>query len=379
MVLAFAFLYLSHAEAQVRGSRTPAPSPVSTPGKTVRGGRVLAPGQSARAPSGETRFSYFTCNAMGSAGPVNFWLGDYQGKQSLRLSGSGVGAMARDYYVPVNITMKKSADGSKCNVSVLRVKGKDPLTFQFPMAQGPNFLKRTNTSSGKSPPCSSYETPASAALKSCTTPPVLTRQTMNASCNPAGPSVNELAYSCQKVSQYTKRAASAYSIKYCQDGPRGSEARTDNICVARILCNRRPRTSEDAYTATKDWGKQYDSYMSCRPNASGQCDKTVDECRADKSTYFTNRDRGEAVIYLDVGISTGAPAPASAPAPAVAPPVAENPWAAELPAPQVQPEPQPPQPATRFDQPVSAPPRAGDVFTGQRQRWPTPPRRSGAQ
>lgn len=367
MVLAFAFLFLAQGEAApVRGARTP-PTPSTT-------ARVPAPGQIAR--TTETSIPYFTCSGLGSNGPVNFWLGDYQGKRSLRLTGTGVGTTARNYYVPVNMSMAKSADGKSCNLSVTRVGGTDPLTFQFPMAQGPNFLKRTNTSSGKSPPCSSYETSASAALKTCTTPNVMTKSTMPESCKPIGPSANEAAYACQVVGKFTKKPVSAYSMKYCQDSPRGSEAHTDYACVAQIICNRRPLVTRAAFDATRDWPKQYASYVSCRPGLSGLCDKTVDECRADKSIYFANKERGEAAIRLDVGIDAPAAASIAAPSPAAAPAANTNPWgdagsSAPRPAAQSQRFPPADQGAESF--------RAGDIPTNQRQRWPTAPQRRGAQ
>lgn len=373
MVLAIVFLFFVQVEAApVRGTRTP-PTP-STPGATARGNRVLAPGQSARAL--ETSIPYFTCSAMGSNGPVNFWLGDYQGKRSLRLTGTGVGTTARNYYVPVNMSMTKSADGKSCNLSVTRVNGSEPLTFQFPMAQGPNFLKRTNTSSGKSPPCSSYETQASPALKACAIPAVVTKATMPASCNPSGPSANEAAYACQVVGQFTKKPVSAYSMKYCQNGPQGGEPHTDYACVAQILCNRRPSVSRAAYDATRDWPKQYPSYVSCRPGLSGRCDKNVDECRADKSIYFANKERGEAAIRLDVGIDAPAAASIAAPGPASTSSSSANPWsepqaAPSRPAAQSQRFPPADQGAESF--------RAGDIPTNQRQRWPTQPPRRGAQ
>ena len=224
------------------------------------------------------------------------------------------------------------------------------------MKEGPLFIKRQTAANSSYPMiCSGYQNSSFEALSKCTVPTIRTKQTMPASCRPEESSPAELAYTCQLTGSYIQKTASNYSMKFCEAGPRGSEARVDKVCVARASCTRRQATVPSAFEKTRSWPNVYPSYVVCRTDVSGKCGLNADDCRSDKTLYFTNEKRGESLIRVDVGLDLP-----HAPAPVSAAPVARTTdvW-------RTTPLPEPPPPAPRANQPSA-------VVVDENGDWATP-------
>lgn len=318
---------------RVQSASAAAPAAAAQP-RTARGTRI-----NPNIDEGASEIPYVTCTSNDPRTNVNLWLGDYQGKQSAKLSGRSVQSYAKGIHAPTRITATKSADGKTCNLSFIN-KNNQALRFNFEMRNGPLHMKRVMPENSRyTMLCTGYENSSFAALSRCTVPAIRTKQTMPASCRPEEPTNAELAYTCQVTGNYLQKSASQYSMRYCDAGPRGSEARVDKVCVAKASCTRRPSASQAAFNATRSWPNVFPTYVVCRQGIDGRCGQSADDCRSDKTLYFTNEQRGESLIRVDVGLDM----PSSA---APAAPVARTTdvW-------RTTPLPEPPAPAPRANQP----------------------------
>lgn len=287
------------APATRRGTRVNAPSPIPRQQVTVRGVRV-----NPNIDNGLTEIPYITCASSDPNKIVNIWLGDYQGQQSVSLSGRNLPTYSKGLHTPTRMTTQKSPDGKTCNISFIN-KYNQALRFNFEMSQGPLAMKKSAAANTSYPSiCSGYQNSSFDALSKCMVPPVRTKQTLPAACRPEEASPAELAYTCQLTGSWVQQTAGHYSMRYCDTLPKGTEVRVDKVCVARASCGRRPAALASAYEKTRSWPKLYPSYVVCRTDSSGKCSLSADDCRSDKSLYFTNQSRGESLIRVDVGLDT---------------------------------------------------------------------------